>query len=111
MTIFLDIKYRLAVIHEDVVDFLWKGKPLGAVIETHNRESEQYALFFRNSILEEYPDKPVVIRKSLLVGETECGVRVIIQRGRALLRFWNRTNQPTVDWVDPYNLIEKFGEQ
>jgi len=111
MSIFLDIKYRLACINEDVVDFLWLGKPLGAVIETHNRESEIYALCFRNSILEAYPDKPVVIRKSPVDGETECGVRVIIERGRALLRFWNRTNQPTVDWVDPYNMIEKFGEQ
>jgi hypothetical protein len=107
----LDIKYRLAVLHEDAVDFLWKGKPLGAVIETHNRESEQYALHFRNAILEEYPDKPVVIRKGEIEGETECGVRVIIERGRALLRFWNRTNQPTVDWVDPYNLLDRFGEQ
>ena len=108
---FLDLKYRIAGISENLADFLWLGKPLSAVIETHNTESREYALYFRNAILAEYPDKPVVIRSSDRAGETECGVRVIIDRGRALLRPWNRTNKPTTNWVDPYQLIEQFGEQ
>ena len=106
-----DLKYRIACIGEELADYLWFGKPLRAVIETHNTESREYALFFRNAILADYPDKPVVIRSSDRAGETECGVRVIIDRGRALLRPWNRTNKPTTDWVDPYNLIDRFGEQ
>jgi len=108
---FGDIKYRIAAIGEDIADYFWLGKPLGAVIETHSTESREYALYFRNAILAEHPDKPVVIRSTDRVGETECGVRVIIDRGRALLRPWNRTNKPTSNWVDPYQLLQQFGEQ
>jgi len=111
MQILLDINYRLSIIGEDLADFLWKGKPLACVIETHNSESAHFALHFRNNIVEAYPDKPVVIRKTPILGETECGVRIIIDRGWALLRPWNRVNKPTSDWVDPYNLLERFGEQ
>ena len=94
---------------EDIADLFWLGKPTSVVLETHNRESAEFALYFRNSIVGEYPELPVVIRKTDTAGETECGVRIVIDRGLALLRPWNRVNKTTRTWVDPYLLIERFG--
>jgi len=36
-------------------------------------------------------------------------VGVVIHRGRAVLRPWNRVNKTTRTWVDPYLLLDRFG--
>ena len=106
---FVDLKLWVFDKGEDIADLFWLGKPTSVVLETHSSESGQFALYYRNSIVAAYPELPVVIRKTDTVGETESGVRIVIDRGRAWLRPWNRVNKPTHTWVDPYRLLEQFG--
>ena len=108
MKTFGDLKLWFFDKGEDLADFFWLGKPTSVVLETHSSESAEFALYFRNNIVADYPELPVVIRKTDTVGETECGVRVVIDRGRAWLRPWNRVNNSTRTWVDPYRLIDRF---
>lgn len=108
MKTYFEFKLWLFNFGEDLADFFWLGKPTSVVLETHTRQSAEFALHFRNGIIADYPEMPVVIRKTDTVGETECGLRVVIDRGRAWLRPWNRVNNPTRTWVDPYRLIDRF---
>ncbi len=105
-----DIKLWFFDKGEDIADLFWLGKPTGVELETHSSESAEFALYFRNSIVRDKPELPVVIRKSLIVGETESGVGVVIHRGRAVLKPWNRVNRTTRTWVDPYLLLDRFGQ-
>ena len=108
MKTFGDLKLWFFDKGEDLADLFWLGKPTSVVLETHSSESAEFALYFRNNIVADYPELPVVIRRTDTVGETECGVRVVIDRGRAWLRPWNRVNPSTRTWVDPYRLIDRF---
>ena len=65
-----DIKLWFFDKGEDIADLFWLGKPTGVELETHSSESAEFALYFRNSIVRDKPELPVVIRKSLIVGET-----------------------------------------
>ncbi len=105
-----DIKLWLFDKGEDIADLFWLGKPTAVELETHSSESAEFALYFRNSIVADFPKLPVVIRKTSEIGETECGVRLVISRGRALLRPWNRVNNTTRTWVDPYLMLARFGQ-
>lgn len=109
MKTFSEIKLWVFDKGEDLADLFWLGKPTGVELETHSSESAEFALYFRNNIVADYPELPVVIRKTDTVGETECGVRLVIHRGRAVLKPWNRVNKTTRTWVDPYLLLDRFG--
>ena len=105
-----DIKLWFFDKGEDIADLFWLGKPTAVELETHTSGSAEFALYFRNSIVADRPELPVVIRKSSEIGETECGVRVVVSRGRAVLKPWNRVNKTTRTWVDPYLMLARFGQ-